>query len=242
MQINDLVVQHAQQTILDGITLELKPGTVHVLMGSNGSGKSTLAYTIMGHPAYTITGGSLFIGEEDITQLPLHKRAGKGIFLAFQQPLEIPGVRISSFLTAAYQALHGSITAAQMQEKAFFYMDLLEMDRALYYRNMHEGFSGGQRKKLELLQLLLLRPQIAILDEIDSGLDVDALATAARALKHARAENPMLTLLIITHYRHILNDIMPDQVHLMHAGKLIRTGGMELIAAVQEHGFQGLCS
>lgn len=240
MQINNLVVQHAQQTILDGITLELKPGTVHVLMGSNGSGKSTLAYTVMGHPAYTITGGSLSIADEDITQLPLHKRASKGIFLAFQQPLEIPGVRVSSFLTAAYQALHGPITATQMQEKACAYMDLLEMDHALYYRGMHEGFSGGQRKKLELLQLLLLRPTYAILDEIDSGLDVDALAIAARALMHARTENPALTLLIITHYRHILEHITPDYVHLMHAGKLIRTGGVELIAAVEAHGFQGL--
>jgi Fe-S cluster assembly ATP-binding protein len=240
MQINNLVVQHAQQTILHGVTLELQPGTVQVLMGSNGSGKSTLAYAIMGHPAYTITDGSLTLAEEDITALPLHKRAGKGIFLAFQHPLEIPGVRVNAFLTAAYQALHGPISPAHLQEKVYTYMDMLEMDHALYYRGMHEGFSGGQRKKLELLQMLVLRPRYALLDEIDSGLDVDALKVVAKALAYARNENPLLTLLIITHYQHILEFIQPDCVHIMHAGKLVTTGGKELISVVQANGFQGL--
>ena len=238
LQIKNLSVSVNETPVLYDINLELQRSKVYALMGPNGSGKSSLALTMMGHPAYNPTSGSVVFNGEELFDLPVHKRAQKGLFLSFQQPYEIPGVPIASFLKASYEAIHGHITPQELKEKVLHYFDLLHMDHALYYRNMHEGFSGGQKKKLELIQLLLLRPKVAILDEIDSGLDVDALKITAQAILHAKKENPDLTLLMITHYRPLLDALMPDNVHILHAGRIVHAGGYALVPDIDENGYE----
>lgn len=238
LHIKDLSVAVEQAAILHEINLKLAPGSVHALMGPNGSGKSTLALTLMGHSSYAVTGGEVWLGEESLLALPVHKRAKSGLFLSFQQPYEIPGVPIAAFLKASYEALHGHITPQDLKTKVLGYFDLLQMDHALYYRNLHEGFSGGQKKKLELLQLLLLKPKVAVLDEIDSGLDVDALKIVAHAIAQAKEENPDLAVLMITHYRPLLDYVIPDKVHIMHAGRIVHTGDAGLVQDIDLHGYE----
>ncbi len=222
--------------LLNNISLAIASGSVHALMGPNGSGKSTLALSLMGHPAYAVTGSVLLDGQE-INTLPPHKRAQAGLFLSFQQPHEIPGVSLSSFLKASYEAVHSSIDPKTLQQEVSAYLELLELDQSFYYRNLHEGFSGGEKKKLELLQLLLFKPKVALLDEIDSGLDVDALRVVAHALQVARKENPEMSVLLITHYQRILSYIQPDQVHLLMHGQLVQSGDHTLASTIEQSGY-----
>ncbi len=239
LHIANLSVSIDELKILNNVNLNIASGTIHALMGPNGSGKSSLALTLMGHPTYTVKDGSVCLDKKDLLSLPVHKRAKAGLFLSFQQPLEISGVPIASFLKASYESMHGHITPTELKEKVLFYFDLLNMDHALFYRNVHEGFSGGQKKKLEMVQLLLLKPKIAILDEIDSGLDVDALQDVAKGLNFARQENPELSLLLITHYQRILNYIKPDHVHIMQKGTISTSGDHMLAEKIEQHGFDG---
>ncbi len=236
LQIKNYYVSLQDKKLLNDINLDITSGSVHALMGPNGSGKSTMALSLMGHPAYTVTGSVLLNGQE-IGTMPTHKRAQAGLFLSFQQPYEIPGVSLSSFLKAAYEAVHKSIDPKALQDTVSAYLELLELDQSFYYRNLHEGFSGGEKKKLELLQLLLLKPKVAILDEIDSGLDVDALRVVAQALNTAREKNPQMSILLITHYQRMLTYIQPDQVHLLINGELIQSGDHTLASTIEQYGY-----
>ncbi len=229
----------AGKLVVDNISLNIPSGSLHVLMGPNGSGKSSLALSLMGHKAYTVTGSATIDGH-DVVPLSVDKRAQLGLFLSFQQPYEIPGVPLSSFFRVMYEVKYGPIEAKELQERLFAYFDLLEIDHALYYRNLHEGFSGGQKKKLEMLQLLLLKPRVAILDEIDSGLDVDALRTVASALTVARRENPEMALLVITHYQRLLKYLELDRLHIMVEGSLITSGDYQLAHIIEQQGYDAV--
>lgn len=240
LTIKNLFVSIDQKGILKSINLEMMPGSVHALMGPNGSGKSTLAYALMGHPAYTITAGSIECNGADITHLPIDKRAQAGIFLAFQSPLEIPGVTVFNFLREANAAITKKIISTkEFQQILFEQMDILNIDHAFAYRNLNAGFSGGEKKRLELLQLLVLKPQIAILDELDSGLDVDAIKIVAAGLQAARAANPSMAIIMITHYPRLLNSIHPDFVHIMNHGTIVQTGAAELAHLIEQRGYDG---
>lgn len=225
--------------ILKNISLVLKPGSLHILMGPNGSGKSSLALSLMGHPAYIVT-GTAHLNAQDLLTLSPDKRSHVGLFISFQQPHEISGLSVATYLTAIYQAAHGHIEPALLEKKIYYYLDLLCLDRSFYYRNVNEGFSGGQMKKFEILQLLLLKPRVAILDEIDSGLDVDALKIVAHALHVARQENPCMTLLIITHYQHLLDYTTVDAVHLLMHGTIITSGDYRLAQQIEQHGYDAI--
>jgi len=239
--IKDLSVSVTQTTIVHSVNLAIKAGSVHALMGPNGSGKSTLAYTLMGYPTYEITQGTLLLEEVAFNDLSIDKRAKAGIFLAFQQPLEIPGVTVFNFLKEAYHALgNPPMKVSEFQELLYEKMRLLQMDLAFAHRPVNAGFSGGEKKRLELLQLLVLKPKIAILDEIDSGLDVDALKIVAQGLQKAREDNPALALLMITHYPRLFNYIRPDFVHVMSKGHLIKSGAADLAFAIEERGYDAV--
>lgn len=238
MNIHDLCVSVEDMSIIKNFSLRLEAGSIHALMGPNGSGKSSLAYALLGHPDYSITGGKIVLNNEDITDEPIHRRAQKGIFLSFQQPMNIPGLSVMTFLQEAYRALKGDIQVGEFYALLIEKMDILEIDYAFSYRNVNEGFSGGERKKFEMLQLLLFQPHIAILDEIDSGLDIDALRIIARGLQQARESNPSLRLFIITHYQRILEYITPNEVHILQKGQLVRSGDATLVKEIEQHGYQ----
>ncbi len=239
IRITNLSVAIAEKQVLSHINLEIQPGSVHALMGRNGSGKSTLAYALMGHPAYTITFGSIEFNGTDITNLSIDKRAQAGIFLAFQNPLEIPGVTVFNFLKEAHAAItQKAIPVNEFKQFLFEQMDILRIDHAFAYRELNAGFSGGEKKRLELLQLLVLKPQLAILDEIDSGLDVDAIKIVAEGLQAARTANPNMSILMITHYPRLLNYITPDAVHVMHAGTIMQSGNSELAQQIEQRGYE----
>jgi len=238
MKISDLCVSVDDTSIISNFSLTIEPGSIHVLMGPNGSGKSSLAYALMGHPGYTVTGGKIIFNNENITHEPIHKRAQKGVFLSFQQPMSIPGLSVMTFLQEAYRALKGDIQVGEFYALCIEKMDILGIDYAFSYRNVNEGFSGGERKKFEMLQLLLFQPYIAILDEIDSGLDIDALRVIARGLQQARDSNPNLRLFIITHYQRILDHIIPSHVHVLQKGRLVRSGDATLVKEIEKHGFK----
>lgn len=238
LQINSLSVQIADKHVLHDINLTVMPGTVHALMGPNGSGKSSLAYSIMGHPSYVITNGSITMHNNNIQDLTPDKRARAGLFLSFQQPCILPGVKVHTFLLEIYRAVTGSLISIQeFKVMLETYMAQLSIDPSFAYRNMNDGFSGGEKKKSELLQLLLLKPSIAILDEIDSGLDIDALKVVTAAINQARACNPTMSVLIITHYQRMLNYITPDHVHVINNGRILTSGGPELVQALEHRGY-----
>ncbi len=237
-KITDLSVSIDQKPVLKSINLEIKPGEIHALMGPNGSGKSTLASTILGHPGYRITHGSIQLNDQDITGLSIDKRAHAGIFLAFQNPLEIPGVTVFNFLKEAHYAItKKAVAMKEFQQILFEQMDILSIDHAFAYRDLNAGFSGGEKKRLELLQLLVLKPHFAILDEIDSGLDVDAIKIVAAGLQAARLANPRMSLLIITHYPRLFTTIEPDVVHIIHNGTLIQQGPASLAHTIEQRGY-----
>jgi Fe-S cluster assembly ATP-binding protein len=238
LEINDLHATIAEQEIIRGLTLTVPQGEVHAIMGPNGSGKSTLAKVIAGHPDYTVTSGSVLMDGANVLALAPDERARQGLFMAFQYPSEIPGVTIANFLRAAVQArlpegeeLEATDYYAELYEK----MDLLEMDRSFTSRSVNEGFSGGEKKRNEILQLAMLRPKYAVLDETDSGLDIDALKIVANGVNSLRGPN--LGVLLITHYQRLLDYIVPDYVHVMMQGRIVRSGGKSLALELEEKGY-----
>jgi Fe-S cluster assembly ATP-binding protein len=226
--------------ILKGIDLTVEPGNVHALMGPNGSGKSTLAFSLTGHPHYDVTSGSATIDGDDLLALSPEKRARAGLFLSFQYPAAIPGVKVPNFLFAARQAVRpGELTPSKFRALLLEKMDVLGMDPSFLGRYLNDGFSGGEKKRLEMLQLAVLAPKYAILDETDSGLDVDALKDVGDTVKALRAsdEGRRTGFLIITHYPRILQHIAPDVVHVMIDGRIVKTGGPDLAHRIEREGY-----
>ena len=239
LEIKGLTVEVESQEILHGLDLTVAKGETHALMGPNGSGKSTLAYAIMGHPAYTITSGEVLLKGTDIKDLSPEERARAGLFLAMQYPTEVPGVSLTNFLRTAVNAT----SQEDMPVRAFMTrlreeMKQLEMDEKFLQRSVNEGFSGGEKKRFEILQMALLKPEIAVLDETDSGLDVDALRIVSEGVNRLRG--PDLGVLIITHYTRILNYIRPDHVHVMFDGRIVQSGGPELAEELESKGYEHL--
>lgn len=238
LQIDNLHVTIKDRPILKGLSLELPQGEVHALMGPNGSGKSTLAKVLAGHPDYEVTSGTIAIDGEDIAEMEPDERARAGIFMAFQYPSEITGVTIANFLRAAVQARlpeGEELDAIEFYERLYEKMDSLKMDRSFTGRAVNEGFSGGEKKRNEVLQMAILEPSFAILDETDSGLDIDALRIVADGVNRLRGPN--LGALVITHYQRLLNYIVPDQVHVMVDGRIVETGGKELALHLEDKGY-----
>ena len=235
--IKDLCVKVGNINILDGVNLEIPSGEVHAMMGPNGSGKSTLANTLMGHPNYHVTKGEVYLGDVDILALAPNERARHGMFLAFQYPLEIPGVRVQDFLRTSTMAVDPKgRSLAEFMDDVESSMEILKMDRAYLTRYLNDGFSGGEKKRAEVLQMMMLKPKIAILDETDSGLDIDALRIVSEGVNSLRNES--FSALIITHYQRILEYIKPDKVHIFHEGKIVLSGGSELAHELETHGYE----
>ena len=227
--------------ILNGVNLEIPAGAVHAIMGPNGSGKSTLSKVIAGHESYIVTGGSVTIDGIDILEMDIDQRSRAGVFLAFQYPAEVPGVSNANFIRAALQARlpkGQDIDAVAYYKNLYAKMDLLEMDRKFTARSVNEGFSGGEKKRNEILQLMMLEPKYSILDETDSGLDIDALKIVAKGVNAMRSADR--GFLLITHYQRLLDYIAPDYVHVMSAGKIVRSGGPELALELEETGYDFL--
>jgi Fe-S cluster assembly ATP-binding protein len=223
--------------ILRGVDLVIKSGETHAVMGPNGSGKSTLAYSIAGHPKYEVTKGEILLDGEDVLEMSVDERARAGLFLAMQYPVEIPGVSVSNFLRTAKTAVDGKAPALRgWVADVRVAMENLKMDSAFTERNVNEGFSGGEKKRHEILQMELLKPKMAVLDETDSGLDVDALRVVAEGVNRIKSENEM-GLLLITHYTRILNYIKPDFVHVFVSGKIAEQGGPELADRLEAEGY-----
>jgi Fe-S cluster assembly ATP-binding protein len=227
--------------ILKGVTLEIPAGEVHAIMGPNGSGKSTLSKVIAGHEGYLVTGGSVTMDGQDLLGMSVDERSRAGIFLAFQYPAEVPGVSNANFIRAALQSRlpkGEEIDAVAYYKKLYSKMDHLEMDRKFTARSVNEGFSGGEKKRNEILQMMMLEPKYSILDETDSGLDIDALKIVAKGVNAMRS--PERGMLLITHYQRLLDYIAPDHVHVMAAGKIVRSGGPELALELEKHGYDFL--
>lgn len=242
LEVRNLQVSIEDKKVLNGISLTIKPGQVHAIMGPNGSGKSSLSYTIMGHPRYIITGGEIVFCDQLINELSPDKRAKLGLFLAMQNPLEIEGIPLKDFLRQAYNALHDG-TPKQLRLKEFAHhlakkLELLKIDLSFVERPVNVGFSGGEKKRSEMLQLAVLEPKLVILDEIDSGLDIDALRIVCNSINSIRAENPETSFLLITHYQRILDYVTPDFVHVMQDGKIVRSGGPELAQELEKIGYE----
>jgi len=232
-----VITEAGNKEILRGVDLTIKSGETHAIMGPNGSGKSTLAYSIAGHPKYLITGGSVTLDGNDVLEMSVDERAKAGLFLAMQYPVEVPGVSVSNFLRTAVTAIRGEAPkvrtwVGEVKEA----MASLNIDTAFSERNVNEGFSGGEKKRHEILQMELLRPKIAILDETDSGLDVDALRIVSEGVNRVKA-NSDLGVMLITHYTRILRYIKPDFVHVFANGKIVEEGGPELADKLEEKGY-----
>jgi Fe-S cluster assembly ATP-binding protein len=236
LQVN-VETEAGSKEILKGVDLTIRSGETHAIMGPNGSGKSTLAYSIAGHPKYTITGGSVTLDGADVLEMSVDERAKAGLFLAMQYPVEVPGVSVSNFLRTAVTAIRGEAPkirtwVGEVKEA----MAALNMDTAFSERNVNEGFSGGEKKRHEILQMELLKPKIAILDETDSGLDVDALRIVSEGVNRVKS-NSDLGVMLITHYTRILRYIKPDFVHVFANGKIVEEGGPELADKLEEQGY-----
>jgi Fe-S cluster assembly ATP-binding protein len=239
LEIEGLEATVEDKPILKGIDLVVKQGETHALMGPNGSGKSTLANVLMGRPGYTLTAGQVRFKGEDVTKLTADQRAHRGLFLAMQYPVEIPGVSVVNFLRTAYKSVKGEeINALQFRKHMKEKMTLLGVEDAMVQRYVNQGFSGGEKKKNEILQLAVLEPEIAVLDETDSGLDIDSLKAVAGGV--AQLIGPDLGVLLITHYQRILNYVTPDFVHVMLDGRIVKSGGPELAHELEEKGYEGI--
>ncbi len=235
LEIKNLHVSVEGKKILKGVDLKVKQGEIHALMGPNGSGKSTLAYTLLGHPKYKIEEGNIFLGEKDITKMKPHERAKLGLFLAFQHPVEVPGVTISSVLWTIYKGVTGDGKYANFKKVLEKNLKLLGLDESFAARQLNAGLSGGEKKRAEVLQMLVTDPKIAVLDETDSGLDIDSLKTVAKGISSMRS--PKFGALVITHYQRILDYIEPDYVHVLIDGKIEKTGGKELVRMLEKSGY-----
>jgi Fe-S cluster assembly ATP-binding protein len=244
--IKDLHVNVEDKQILKGVNLTVKSGAIHAIMGPNGSGKSTLAYTLMGHPGYTVTGGEVWYKGQNILELDANERAKLGLFLAFQYPVAIPGVTVANFLRAAINAHRAeegkdpkatSVPVAQFRKELREKMAQLEVDESFVRRYLNEGFSGGEKKRIEILQMAMLKPQMAIMDETDSGLDIDALRIVSNGVNTLYSQNPEMGVLVITHYQRLLNYIKPRFVSVLMDGRVVREGGPELALELEEKGY-----
>ena len=239
LEIKGLTVSVEGQPILKGVDLAVSKGETHALMGPNGSGKSTLAYAIMGHPAYEISGGEILVKGENITGMTPDERAQLGLVLAMQYPTEIPGVSLTNFLRTSVNALREEdLGVREFMQTLRAAMSDLGMDEKFLQRNVNEGFSGGETKRFEVLQMAVLRPEIAVLDETDSGLDIDALKIVSEGVNRMRG--PDLGVLLITHYTRILNYVEPDFVHVMLEGRIVSSGGKELADELEAKGYEHL--
>ena len=237
LKIENLQVEIDGQEIVKGLDLEVGEGEIHAIMGPNGSGKSTLANVLMGHPRYEVTGGAITFRGEDVFELEADERAKLGMFLAFQYPSEVPGVSVANFLRTAVNAVREEELSPMdmyrlIQEK----MKIMQMDPKFAERYLNEGFSGGEKKRNEILQMLMLEPRLAIMDETDSGLDIDALQVVAKGVNELRG--PEFSAVIITHYQRILRYIEPDHVHVMLDGRLVTSGGKELALELEDKGYE----
>ena len=227
--------------ILRGVDLDIKPGEIHAIMGPNASGKSTLAKVLAGHPGYEPTGGDVTFAGENLLELEPDERSRKGLFLAFQYPVEIPGVSIANFLRTAVQARLGvddELDIFEFSDMLTERMQLLGMDVAFAERYVNDGFSGGEKKRNEILQMAVLKPKLAVMDETDSGLDIDALKIVANGVNKLVEEDPEMSILLITHYQRLLDYIEPDQVHVMVGGRIVRSGGPEVALSLEEEGYK----
>jgi Fe-S cluster assembly ATP-binding protein len=226
--------------ILRGVDLAIGAGEVHAIMGPNGSGKSTLSKVLSGHPSYEVTEGEVWFRGENLLELEVDERARAGIFLAFQYPVEIPGVSIANFMRTSVQANSpdAEVDIFDFQDALLDRMQLLEMEPVFAERSVNEGFSGGEKKRNEILQLAMLKPALAVLDETDSGLDIDALKVVSQAVNALHAERPEMSILLITHYQRILDYIKPDHVHVMVSGRIVRSGGPELAHELEAGGYE----
>jgi Fe-S cluster assembly ATP-binding protein len=239
LAVSDLWVRGGTRSILKGVNLKIRPGEVHALMGPNGAGKSTLAGTLMGHPSYEVHKGSISLEGEDITEWAPDARGKAGMFLAFQYPESIPGVSVLQFLRQAMSARQGiDLSVLEVRLLMNEWMEKLGMDPAFSARHLNDGFSGGEKKRNEILQLALLSPKIAILDETDSGLDIDALGIVGKGVRSVREEHGDIGVLVVTHYQKILEALVPDYVHLMIDGKIIEQGGAELAERIEKDGYE----
>lgn len=244
LEIRDLKAEINGLEILKGLSLKINSGEIHAIMGPNGSGKSTLCNVLMGHPKYEVTGGSVTLNGEDVLEMATHERAHKGLFLAFQQPLEIPGVSFGNFLRLAKNAQMKSKDSASRGINPGEFMKTLKgkvsdlkMEEGFVTRSINEGFSGGEKKRAEIIQMAIMQPKIALLDEIDSGLDIDALKTVAKGINENMKETGC-GMLIITHYQRILNYIEPHFVHIMHKGRIIKSGDNKLAHELEKNGYE----
>lgn len=237
LEIKNLHVSAGEKEILHGVNLTVGKDETHVLMGPNGTGKSTLGYAVTGNPEYTVTSGEIIFDGENITDVPVNERANKGIFLSFQNPLEVPGVTLSAFIRSALEQKTGSrLRLWDFKKKLSETMKLLSMDESYAERDLNVGFSGGEKKKAEILQMLMLEPKLAILDETDSGLDVDAVRTVSNGVKLYR-ERVKGSLLIITHSTRILEALTVDKTHVMENGVIVKNGDVSLVGEINENGF-----
>ena len=242
LEIENLHVSIDGTEILRGINLEIRAGEIHALMGRNGSGKSTLALALMGHPSYEITSGSVQFLGDDLIEMEPWERARAGLFLSFQYPQSVPGLQVGNFLRKTVQAVRGddAPSARDFRVELNDAMDELDVDKQFLARYVNDGFSGGEKKRFEILQLLLNRPQLAVLDETDSGLDIDALRTVSKGINAATGDDA--GCLIITHYQRILDHVKPTHVHIMIDGRLVMTGGADLAIKVEENGYDWIDS
>jgi Fe-S cluster assembly ATP-binding protein len=244
--IKNLHVNVEDKEILKGVNLTVKPSSIHAIMGPNGSGKSTLAYTLMGHPGYTVTSGEVWYNGQNILELAADERSKLGLFLAFQYPVAIPGVTVANFLRTAinsHRAQEGkspketAIPVAQFRKDLREKMAALEIDDSFVRRYLNEGFSGGEKKRVEILQMSMLKPSMAVMDETDSGLDIDALKIVAHGVNALSEQNPDMGVLVITHYQRLLNYIKPHFVSVMMDGRIVRDGGPDLSFELEERGY-----
>ena len=242
-EVKDLHVSVDGVPILRGVDLVVDYGQTHALMGPNGSGKSTLANTLLGNPAYRVDSGTVLFKGEDVTDWPTDVRGKAGMFLAFQYPEEIPGVPVAQFLRQALSARRGTeLSVLELRVSIMEWMKRLGMDPAFGDRYLNEGFSGGEKKRNEVLQMAILEPDLAILDETDSGLDIDALRTVASGIKEVRKDRPELGIVLITHYQRLLDELTPDHVHIMIDGRIVASGGLELAAELERDGYEAFRS
>lgn len=241
LEIRNLVVKIASRTVIDGLNLEIPAGQVHAIMGPNGTGKSSLSKAIAGHPDYKIASGEVLLDGENIVGKSVDEIARMGFFLSFQYPVDVPGVSIANFIRACLNARQSggkTVNPVAYYKELYEKMDLLKIDRNFTNRSVNEGFSGGEKKRCDILQMLMLKPKFAVLDEVDSGLDIDALRIVSQGVNSARS--PEVGMLLITHYNRLLEYIKPDRIHVLSGGKIVLSGGPELAVELEQKGYDWL--